>query len=49
LQHRSDIQSERFRLDLFVSEDREVLIAKADRQPPLVILRMSLAAEIAKP
>ena len=29
--------------------DRDVLIVKADRQEPLVVLRMSLAAEIAKP
>jgi hypothetical protein len=28
--------------------DRDVLIGKADRQEPLVVLRMSLAAEIAK-
>jgi hypothetical protein len=28
--------------------DRDVLIVKADRQEPLVVLRMSLAAEIAK-
>jgi hypothetical protein len=28
--------------------ERDVLIVKADRQEPLVILRMSLAAEIAK-
>jgi Holliday junction resolvase len=28
--------------------DRDVLILKADRQEPLVVLRMSLAAEIAK-
>jgi hypothetical protein len=27
--------------------DRDVLIVKADRQEPLVVLRMSLAAEIA--
>jgi Holliday junction resolvase len=27
---------------------RDVLIAKADRQEPLVVLRMSLAAEIAR-
>lgn len=30
-------------------EDRDILIVKADRQPPLVVLRLSLAAEIAKP
>jgi hypothetical protein len=29
-------------------KQRDVLIVKADRQEPLVILRMSLAAEIAK-
>jgi hypothetical protein len=29
-------------------DDRDVLIAKADRQEPLVIVRLSLAAEIAK-
>ena len=28
--------------------DRDMLIGKADRQEPLVVLRMSLAAEIAK-
>ena len=28
--------------------ERDVLIVKADRQEPLVVLRMSLAAEIAK-
>ena len=28
---------------------RDVLIVKADRQETLVVLRMSLAAEIAKP
>ena len=28
--------------------DRDVLIGKANRQEPLVVLRMSLAAEIAK-
>jgi hypothetical protein len=28
--------------------DRDVLIVKADRQEPLVVLRLSLAAEIAK-
>ena len=28
-------------------DDRDVLIAKADRQEPLVIVRLSLAAEIA--
>jgi hypothetical protein len=28
--------------------ERDTLIAKADRQEPLVVLRMSLAAEIAK-
>jgi hypothetical protein len=28
--------------------DRDVLIVKADRQEPLVVLRMSLAAEIAQ-
>jgi hypothetical protein len=28
--------------------DRDLLIVKADRQEPLVVLRMSLAAEIAK-
>ena len=28
--------------------DRDVLILKADRQEPLVVLRMSLATEIAK-
>ena len=28
--------------------EREVLIVKADRQEPLVVLRLSLAAEIAK-
>jgi hypothetical protein len=28
--------------------DRDVLIVKADRQEPLVVLRMSLATEIAK-
>jgi hypothetical protein len=30
-------------------EDRDVLIVKADRREPLVVLRLSLAAEIAKP
>jgi hypothetical protein len=30
-------------------EDRDVLIVKADRQEPLVVLRLSLAAEIANP
>jgi hypothetical protein len=29
-------------------DQRDVLIVKADRQEPLVVLRMSLAAEIAK-
>ena len=29
--------------------DRDVLIRKADRQEPLVVLRLSLAAKIAKP
>jgi hypothetical protein len=29
-------------------EDRDVLIVKADRQVPLVVVRLSLAAEIAK-
>ena len=29
-------------------EDRDVLIVKADRQEPLVVVRLSLAAEIAK-
>ena len=29
-------------------DGRDVLIVKADRQEPLVILRLSLAAEIAK-
>jgi hypothetical protein len=29
-------------------DDRDILIVKADRQEPLVVLRMSLAAEIAK-
>jgi hypothetical protein len=28
--------------------ERDILIVKADRQEPLVVLRMSLAAEIAK-
>jgi hypothetical protein len=28
--------------------DRDVLIVKAERQEPLVIVRLSLAAEIAK-
>ena len=28
--------------------DRDVLVVKADRQEPLVVLRLSLAAEIAK-
>jgi hypothetical protein len=28
--------------------ERDVLIVKADRQEPLVVLRLSLAAEIAK-
>jgi hypothetical protein len=30
-------------------EDRDLLIVKADRQEPLAIVRLSLAAEIAKP
>jgi hypothetical protein len=29
-------------------EDRDVLIVTADRQEPLVVVRLSLAAEIAK-
>ena len=29
-------------------DDRDVLIVKADRQEPLVVVRMSLAAEIAE-
>ena len=30
------------------STERDVLIVKADRQEPLVVVRLSLAAEIAK-
>jgi hypothetical protein len=30
-------------------DERDILIVKADRREPLVILRLSLAAEIAKP
>jgi hypothetical protein len=45
----ADLYSSKHLKPADLSGQRDVLIVKADRQEPLVVVRLSLAAEIAKP